>query len=456
MRIWKSSERKGGATVRKISRKLLSSVFVVALFTVNLSLAAGGSSPVLAKDLKIGALVNLKSQEGIEMQRWLNLFAKIYNERGGWQIGGEKYQVKPMVYDCGNNDVSKTRSAAERAVLQDGVKFIVATWGDVPEESVTVTEPNKAMWMGVSFRDEMADTNLKYAVKGQGLFFGYGMGFTIQKDTKAKGARTDLIVNPDTQMGKVGTGQWSGSAKVAGLQVVEPLYFNMSTTDFGPLATKIKAANPDFVESPFVTGDQITNIVAALKDAGYKGRIYPGSINPLILDNIVKKVGKEYVEGWECVYHDPRGIVKDPEIVALMGRYVKEYKEWRTEGCFWMSPWFFFKDAIENTQSVDVDTVVKYLRNSKKGVKTFEGYAQLFARPDLKNYKTIDSAPGCYLAVIKDGKFVPLKTVAVKDQYLVSIKAMGLVDVYEKYWQEYGRPTFPPQQSLYDFSDLKM
>jgi branched-chain amino acid transport system substrate-binding protein len=419
------------------------------LFTSHLSEAA-------TKDLKIGALANLKSSQGIEIQRWLNLFAKMYNEKGGWQIGGEKYQVKPMVYDCGYNDVSKTRSAAERAVLQDGIKFIVATWGDVADESITVTEPNKALWMGVSFSDSTADPKFKYAVRGQGLFFGYGMGYTIQHDTKAKGAKTDLIVDPDSQFGKIGTMQWTGSAKVAGLQVLDPIYFNMNTTDFAPIATKIKNANPDFLETPFVTGDAITNLVSALKDAGYKGRVYPGNIDPSVLDNIVKKVGKEYVEGWECVYYDPRGFVKDPEITTLIDAYVKEYKEWRTEGCFWISPWFLFKDAVESTKSVDVDTVVKYLQNSKKGVKTFGGYTQLFARPDLKNYKTIDSAPGCYVALIKDGKLVPYKAVAVKDQYLVSIKAMGLVDVYEKYWAEYGKPTFPPQPSLYDYADLKM
>ena len=36
----------------------------------------------------------------------------------------------------------------------------------------------------------------------------------------------------------------------------------------------------------------------------------------------------------------------------------------------WISPWFLFKDAVENTKSVDVETVVKYLQNSKRGVKT--------------------------------------------------------------------------------------
>ena len=68
------------------------------------------------------------------------------------------------------------------------------------------------------------------------------------------------------------------------------------------------------------------------------------------------------------------------------------------------------------------------------------GYDQLFARPDLKNYSTIDSAVGHYIAVIKDGKLTPLKGVSVKDQYLVSIEAMGLTDVYKKYWEQYASP----------------
>jgi ABC-type branched-subunit amino acid transport system substrate-binding protein len=436
-------------------QKLSVRILVLAVVISVLTCISIQKSQAAAKELKIGALVNLKSVEGVELQRWLNLFAKMYNDKGGWQIGKEKYLVKPMIYDVGQMDVAKTRSATERAVFQDGIKFIVCSWGDVPEEVVTITEPNKVMWMGVTFRNDTADPKYKYVVRGQGLFFGYGMGYTIQKDTKERGVKTDLIINPDSQFGKIGTMQWTGSAKVAGLEVLEPIFFNMNTTDFAPIATKIKNVNPDFVEFPFVSDDQIPNIISALKDVGYKGKVYPGNIGPRVLENIVKKVGKEYVEGWECVYYDPKGFVKDPEINSLIDAYVKEYKEWRSEGCFWISPWFFFKDAIENTQSVDVDTVVKYLHNMKKGVKTFGGYSQLFARPDLKNYQTIDSAPGCYVALIKDGKLVPFKAVAVKDHYLVTIKAMGLTDVYEKYWAEYGKPTFPPQPSMFDFADLK-
>jgi ABC-type branched-subunit amino acid transport system substrate-binding protein len=238
--------------------------------------------------------------------------------------------------------------------------------------------------------------------------------------------------------------------------VLDPLFFNNSTTDFGPLAIQVKSLHPDFVELPhWGEGSQLTAMISALNDVGFKGNVYPGNVTPYVLDNVVKKVGKQFVEGWECVYFDPKGYNKDPEINALIDQYMKEYKEWHNEGCFWMSPWFLFKDAVESTQSVDPETIAKYLKNSKKAVKTFLGYDQLFARPDLKNYSTIDSAVGHYIAVIKDGKLTPLKGVSVKDQYLVSIEAMGLTDVYKKYWEQYGKPTFPPQPSLFDFADMK-
>jgi hypothetical protein len=56
--------------------------------------------------------------------------------------------------------------------------------------------------------------------------------------------------------------------------------------------------------------------------------------------------------------------------------------------------------------------------------------------------------------MIQDGKIVASTIVSVKDQYLVSIKAYGLADVYQKYWEQYGKPQFPEEPSLLDFADV--
>ena len=167
-----------------------------------LPLAALQPAQAAQKELNVAILANLKSPQGIEMQRWIELFAKMYNEKGGWSIGGEKYLVKATAYDCGMNNVSKTRSAIERALLQDGVKFIVGTWGDVAEESVAIAEANNAMWMGVSWTNETIDPKLKYAVRGMGLFFGLGLPYNLQRDAKAKGAKNRSYRRPGQPDGK--------------------------------------------------------------------------------------------------------------------------------------------------------------------------------------------------------------------------------------------------------------
>jgi hypothetical protein len=171
------------------------------------------------------------------------------------------------------------------------------------------------------------------------------------------------------------------------------------------------------------------------------------------LDSIVKRVGS-WFDGTLMLYFDPRGIVKDPQMRAWIERYTKEYGEFDEAGCFWITGWWILRDAIEATKSVDVNVLKKYVGNMSRGVLTLEGYTQLFARPDMNNFRTVDAAPGHGIGIVKNGKMEFHKQVTVKEQYLVSIKILNMVDIYKKYWEKYGKPTFPPEKGEYDFADL--
>jgi hypothetical protein len=63
--------------------------------------STSGTTAQPTQTLKIGAVVPFNMKEGIEITKWLKLFAKIYNEQGGWEIGGQKCIVEPIVYDLG-------------------------------------------------------------------------------------------------------------------------------------------------------------------------------------------------------------------------------------------------------------------------------------------------------------------------------------------------------------------
>jgi len=258
--------------------------------------AAGGTDTTATagptETLKIGAMVSLSTPQGLEMQKWLTMFAKIKNEAGGWDIGGTKYKVEYLVYDCGIADTTQARSAYEKAVLQDGVKYIVGTWTDVPAVAVTITEPNKVLWMGVDFSPDTLKPEFNYTIRAQCLSFALGAAYNMQKYYVEKGAKTGVIVDTDTLQAQVGNANWAKSGELAGLKELEPITFPGDTTDFAPVATKVKSLNPDLVELAYVSNsDHLVNIIRALKDVGYDKYIYPGNIDPKLLENIITQVG---------------------------------------------------------------------------------------------------------------------------------------------------------------------
>jgi ABC-type branched-subunit amino acid transport system substrate-binding protein len=392
--------------------------------------------------------------QGLETKKWMDLVVKMINEQGGWKIGNDVYTLEYTAYDGGYNDPTKTRSAVEKAVLQDGIKFLIADWGDVPQVTGTVTEPNKVLTLGLDNTGELLKPGSKYFINSSGIYFNAGMNFNLFAGYKAKGATDHLTVGIDSQMVRMITKTQNAAAAASGLKIIDPLYYTADTVDFGPLATKIISLNPSFVNLGTTTGDNLVNLLTALHDAGYKGLISPGFMDEATLDKMVAKFGKEWFEGMATTATDPRSVQTDQRMVDMMDRYTKEYGTFNADGVRWFTSWFFFEDAVNATQSIDPDVLAQYLKKSSKPVMTLGGYAMLVARPDLQNYETIDAVIPDFIGVIHDGKLVVEKGVSIKDQYLASIMSYGLTDVYQQYWDKYGKPQFPDAPSLLDYADL--
>jgi ABC-type branched-subunit amino acid transport system substrate-binding protein len=407
--------------------------------------------------LKIGALVPLGVKEGVEIKKWHELFAKMIDEQGGWTVGGKKYRVQFFTYDIGYMDSAKTLAAVQKAIHQDGVKYLIDNFGDVPNLTAVHADQNKVLTLGVGFGDEPVGPKYQYWFRPLGGFFTAGTNFIIGRDFAKKGAKTSVVCTIDTEQGHIAAAQYGGAEEMAGLKIFPPIFFGGDTVDYGPIATKIKSLNPDMVDMGVSVGDQVVNLTAALKDAGWKGFIFPGAaINSTTFANIIKRVGN-YFDGTEMFYNDPRGIpivAKDPEMKALIERYTKEYGEFHTEGCLWIVNWFTFKDAVNKTQSVDPTVLKDYLGKGPKPPMSMAGYSELYARPDIKQYRTTDGGPGNGYGVVKNGKLEYVGQITTKDQYLATIKLHKMVGVYQKYWDQYGKPKFPNEPSVLDYSDL--
>jgi branched-chain amino acid transport system substrate-binding protein len=407
--------------------------------------------------LRFGSLVPLMLKEGVEIRKWHELFAKMINEKGGLPIGGKKYLVRFYTYDVGYMDPAKTLAAVQKAIHQDGVRYLVDNFGDVYNLTVVHADQNKVLYLGVGFGDETVSTRYQYFFRPLGGFFTSATNYLIASDFLKKGARTGVVCTVDTEIGRVAAVQYGGGEAMAGVKMLPPLFFGMDTVDFGPIATKIKSLDVDFVDLGVAVGDQVVNLISALKDAGWKGYIFPGAgINPTTFRNIVKRVGS-YFDGSEMLFTDPRGIpvvAGNPAMKALIDRYIKEYGTFNTEGCLWLAGWFTIRDAMTAARSVDTTVLKDFLAKGTLTPLTFSGYCALFARPDINQFRAVDGCVGAGRGMVKNGRLEYIGQMTSKDNYIATIKLHKLQNVYRKYWDQYGRPWFPPEKSTLDFTDL--
>jgi len=409
--------------------------------------------PPPQKVLKIGASLDMNSSMGIQEKKWFDLFAKLYNDAGGWEIGGEKYKVEVIIYN-NQSDQVKAKSDVEKLVLQDGCKFILGGSASAAVDGL-VTEPNKVLICEQDMTGAGVKPNLQYWYGTCDTTWGRGTNYTIYSDFMTRGCKSIVEVKSDDMMGHYFDMLNSTAAKAVGLEVLPSVFYDPSTSDFGPIATKVKSLNPDCVSVMYAAEIQI---VPALRDAGWKGPIELSMPIESHLPEMITKVGKEYLEGAEGVIQDPRGYQKDPRMLSLMDAYAKEYGKFELDGIFFGADnWLVVEDAINHTQSVDPDVIKKYLDNSPAPARTLVGFTTMLARPDVGNFRTIDGAFSHGVGIVRDGKWEVFKIVPCKDMYLCSIKVKNMLDIYKKYWEEYGYPKFPAEEqgkNMMKYSDF--
>ena len=195
---------------------------------------------------------------------------------------------------------------------------------------------------------------------------------------------------------------------MAGFQILEPVFYNSDTVDFGPIATKVMSLGADSVCFPDAGSSLAINIMGALYDAGWKGTIFPSSLNAGDLTKIYSKVGA-WCDGMLGLYFDPRGIpmVKDnPDMKYWLDDYIKEYGTFVESGCLWVGGFWFLKDAVISDskcrhQSPSEHTWITVIMK----LRPCWVMLSLMARPDLKNYRTMDVAFSDGIAISKGGKF---------------------------------------------------
>lgn len=388
-----------------------------------------GASAVDTKILKIGNTVPMKTKEGIQIKKWLELLSERVNNSGGLKVKGETYKIEIISYDD-EYSPDTGRAAAERLIYNDKVKHIICQWGSAPiVATLGVAEQNKVLQIGNGMTEKTMDPKYHYYYRTPSLFFFKGAHSTFLKEFKERGLPMTVVqINPDDITGRGSSKQYSVLYKNLGVKVLDSLFYKRGTTDYIPFATKIKSLNPGFVDTGTTpAGGPTINLAKALYDVGYKGgRIFlnmSGSWR-----DIVKKFGPEVIEGTVGIFKDPRDYQTEQWILETCDAYEKKYGVWESDSVNWISGWFALMTAIKKADSLDVDDLTKAMDGMEFDAIYYK--ARFVARPDKKNSRTCDSAGQVFPGMMENGKFTIMKTVSPDENYKASIRAFGLQEAY--------------------------
>jgi branched-chain amino acid transport system substrate-binding protein len=380
--------------------------------------AAPASSEI--KTLKVGCSEPLNVPLGVETKKCLELIVDDFNKSGGLVIKGQKYNINMIIYDD-KYTPEGGKTAAERLVYEDKVKFIVGQLGSPAIlGALTVTEPAKVLNVFGGVSDKLKAPAFRYA------FGGGGLGTLALWPYVAKAypnAKTLVFVSNDDETGHFNVEMNKKGAKFYGIGTIREFFVPLGTQDFSPVATSITALKPDLVSAVGTKGGADTGLlIKALRQSGWRGPIVH---NVFSEPDVIAVCGKEATEGYVTLFSDSTERANPPpSAIKLRQMYEPKYGSWSPVGITWANPWYLFIAALQKTDSLEADDILAAVRNGFM-FKNLYGQAMLVKRPDLGNNRYVETLTEQGIGRYENGKLVFKDLTSLEEQIKVIEAVLG-------------------------------
>lgn len=245
------------------------------LSTCALLTATGLAAPALAQDtivLGVSApLSGAAASWGIGTDWASQQAAKQINEAGGIKVGGKAYKVEVRSVD-NKYTAGDGMKTAETLISRDKVKIFTQSVGTAPVKAIqALTERENILLFTSAWGRSVKGPNfpLTFTVINTPDEVLAPIYATVKQ--RHPEVKTVLMLNPNDASGqdtaKDATKFWTE----AGIKVVDSLYFERSTTEFQPIATKIATQKPDIVDLGGTPPANAGTVLKELEVQGWKG-----------------------------------------------------------------------------------------------------------------------------------------------------------------------------------------
>jgi ABC-type branched-subunit amino acid transport system substrate-binding protein len=402
-----------------ISKKLLAVVGSVCLMLVLVAMSfmtacapKQEAAPPAVETYKIGASLPLNTPFGIEAKKMYELIIPMFNEAGGLVVKGKRYNLEMTIYDD-KYTAEGGKANAERLVNEDKVNVIFSLGTTPTLGVVSVTEPAGILVFCCGDAPTLLDPQYKYLWSSMQTYAGL-MESSYAYMTKANPqVKTLFSFNVDDAPGYQDAKMNKRIGGIFDLEYVGDVFYPWGTTDFSPMATRVKEFNPDMVTfSGPEPGAEFGVVLKALWESGWRGLRF--ITMPLQMEPFSEVVTKEQMEGVMCG-GIPMADSSNPNEISLQLKkaYIAKYGSWLGTGSQWVMAFYVWVAAVQKANSFEIGDVTAALPNLR--CDTDEGIVQVVKRIDQGRLDRYCLVVGHELGIIRDGKLVAADSWSVDD-----------------------------------------
>jgi branched-chain amino acid transport system substrate-binding protein len=291
------------------------------------------TDPAAAQEriLKIGVLGVMSGPAaswGLVNKYCAETTAQMYNEKGGVEIGGEKYKIQIVSIDD-KNDPKLAVSGAERLIRQEGIRYIIGPNVDTTVASVVpLLEAAGAINVTYAFSKSLYTAPRSNSILG--MIASYQVGPIIYEYLKEKkGVETVSFVARNDSESLKQRDEGVVGAKGLRLQVVSSVdAYEPGTTDFFPVMTKVLKSKPDLIVLSGVAPGDAPLILKAVRELGYKGLVSTETAQDA---KLLSDVAGPAADGFISVGGASTPEIRSAYMEEFAKRYTKIAGEWNDE-----------------------------------------------------------------------------------------------------------------------------
>ncbi len=340
-------------------KRLLVSLLLVLVAVVLVFTASCGPGEEAAKTYKLaflGPLTGPGAAWGIPVRNGMEMAAEEINQAGGIVVGGETYMIQ-IVAEDDKAAPEESVTAVQKLIYDEKVQYM---WGPLTSTSALavqpITEENRVVMTAPS--SLIVGPEYPYSFSYISLtWIRAGIGYQWVKQNRPQVQRVALIAERNPTGEEVMEHTWE-IAEALGMEVVASEYYEVGTTDFTPILTKIVAKNPDLLDTGTASAGPVALMVKQGRELGYEGLFYTTYQPPA--EVLAAAAGLENAEGLIAA-GGPNYQKGTPEEQAFYHKYVERFGEeaWGEAADLGRSWVEWITSVFEEVDSFDPDVVVE-------------------------------------------------------------------------------------------------